>query len=43
MLAKQYWRIIQHPNSLLDKALKGKYFPNGYKTAHLGHSIILKT
>ena len=27
MLAKQYWRIIQHPNSLLDKALKGKYFP----------------
>ena len=28
MLAKQYWRINQNPNSLLARTYKAKYFPN---------------
>lgn len=27
MLSKQFWKISQHPNSLLDKTLKAKYSP----------------
>ena len=27
MLSKQYWRIIQHPNSLLARTYKAKYHP----------------
>ena len=27
MLAKQYWRIVQHPNSLLARTYKAKYHP----------------
>lgn len=28
MLAKQAWRVMKHPNSLMEKVLKNKYFPN---------------
>ena len=28
MLAKQVWRLIKYPNSLVAKVLKNKYFPN---------------
>jgi hypothetical protein len=29
MLAGQAWRLIEYPNSLCARVLKGKYFPNG--------------
>ena len=29
MLAKQYWRISQHPHSLIARTFKAKYFPRG--------------
>lgn len=29
MLAKQSWRLIRNPNSLLFKVLRGKYFKDG--------------
>lgn len=28
MLAKQGWRLLQHPESLCLKVLKAKYYPN---------------
>lgn len=37
LLAKQRWRIISTPNSLLSKLLKAKYFPQyNFLTARLG-------
>ncbi|XP_065637991.1 uncharacterized mitochondrial protein AtMg00310-like [Quercus suber] len=29
ILAKQWWRMQQNPNSLVHRVLKAKYFPNG--------------
>jgi len=29
LLARQAWRLIEHPDSLCAKLLKAKYFPNG--------------
>jgi hypothetical protein len=29
MLARQAWRLIEYPNSLCARVLKGKYFTNG--------------
>lgn len=37
LLAKQCWRLLQDPSSLLYAILKGKYFPNGsLLTAEIG-------
>jgi hypothetical protein len=37
LLAKQGWRLIQQPNSLLAQVLKGKYFPkDSFLQAKLG-------
>ncbi|KAL0437731.1 UNVERIFIED_CONTAM: hypothetical protein Sradi_0481000 [Sesamum radiatum] len=29
MLAKQLWRTYNHPEKLLSRVLKARYFPNG--------------
>jgi hypothetical protein len=37
LLAKQGWRLIQNPNSLVAKILKEKYHPNAmFLEAHIG-------
>ncbi|XP_059449513.1 uncharacterized protein LOC132180640 [Corylus avellana] len=37
LLAKQGWRLVQHPDSLVAKVLKAKYFPQGnFLDAQLG-------
>ncbi|KAA3454784.1 reverse transcriptase [Gossypium australe] len=39
LLAKQGWRIINYPNSLLSQVLKAKYFPNSdFTNARMGNS-----
>ena len=39
LLAKQGWRLIHNEESLCQKVLKGKYFPNGsILEAALGHN-----
>ncbi|KAA3472069.1 reverse transcriptase [Gossypium australe] len=39
LLAKQGWRIINYPNSLLTQVLKAKYFPNSeFINARMGNS-----
>uniref|UniRef100_A0A803P5U5 Reverse transcriptase domain-containing protein n=1 Tax=Cannabis sativa TaxID=3483 RepID=A0A803P5U5_CANSA len=39
LLAKQAWRLVENPNSLLRKLLKSKYFPhNSFLQASVGHS-----
>jgi hypothetical protein len=38
MLAKQGWRIIQNPSSLMAEVFKAKYFPHGdFLSASLGN------
>lgn len=37
LLAKQSWRLLIHPTSLMGKVFKGKYFPHSnFLNAHLG-------
>uniref|UniRef100_A0A803PS58 Reverse transcriptase domain-containing protein n=1 Tax=Cannabis sativa TaxID=3483 RepID=A0A803PS58_CANSA len=39
MLAKQAWRLLKQPDSLLAKVLKSRYYPNNsFLQATLGHS-----
>ncbi|KAL5797117.1 hypothetical protein ACOSQ2_001937 [Xanthoceras sorbifolium] len=48
MLAKQGWRILNDPSSLLSRVLKAKYFPNtnflksslGWKPSFIWRSIL---
>ncbi|WCJ21653.1 RNA-directed DNA polymerase (reverse transcriptase)-related family protein [Euphorbia peplus] len=39
LLAKQGWRLLQHPNSLVARVLKAKYYPtSNFLHASLGHN-----
>lgn len=39
ILAKQNWRLIGYPDSLLDKVLRGRYFQTGnFLKAKIGHN-----
>lgn len=39
LLAKQGWRLIQNPESLLESIMRAKYFPNSsFLNASLGHN-----
>lgn len=38
LLAKQGWRLVNYPNSLLARVLKAKYYPNSdFYKARLGN------
>ncbi|KAB2037232.1 hypothetical protein ES319_D03G059700v1, partial [Gossypium barbadense] len=40
LLAKQGWQLMEHPNSLLARTLKAKYFPNtNFMQSKLGNYL----
>jgi hypothetical protein len=43
MLARQAWRLLEHPNSLHAQVMKEKYYPNGDLIDTVFPSIISPT